>query len=94
MLEMIGLLASAIILVSISLSLKKHRWVYIVDNLTIAECRKFDDLSTAKQMYDLCIADGHETYLKRVRAQSRGGSREISDVFRPKNGLTSLLYVI
>lgn len=46
---------------------KKGNWFYIVDNLTIDVCRKYDNLAMAKEMYDFCIADGHEAYLKRVR---------------------------
>lgn len=46
---------------------KKANWFYVVDNLSIDVCRKFSDLATAQEMYDLCVADGHEVYLKRMR---------------------------
>lgn len=46
---------------------KKTNWYYLVDNISINYCRKFDDLKTAMDMYNLCIEDGHEVYLKRLR---------------------------
>lgn len=46
---------------------KPANWTYIVDNVSINYCRKFDDLKTAMNMYNLCVEDGHEVYIKRVR---------------------------
>lgn len=46
---------------------KKTNWYYLVDNVSIDVCRKFNDLHTAMNMYNLCIEDGHEVYIKRTR---------------------------
>lgn len=46
---------------------KKTNWYYLVDNVSIEVCRKFNDLHTAMDMYNLCVADGHEVYIKRMR---------------------------
>ncbi len=68
----------AIILLSLTLALavtvinydRKHtQWYYIVDNCTIDVCRKFDNLGMAMEMYNFCIEDGHEAYLKRIKVR-------------------------
>ena len=46
---------------------KKTNWYYLVDNVSIGVCRKFNDLHTAMNMYKLCVEDGHEVYIKRMR---------------------------
>lgn len=69
MLEMILLLVTAcgLIMWTVHKDRKKANWFYVVDNLSIDVCRKFSDLTTAQEMYNLCVADGHEVYLKRLR---------------------------
>lgn len=46
---------------------KKTNWFYIVDNVSIDVCRKYDNLGMAMEMYNLCLEDGHEVYIKRMR---------------------------
>lgn len=46
---------------------KETNWYYLVDNVSIDVCRKFNDLHTAMNMYNLCVEDGHEVYIKRMR---------------------------
>lgn len=46
---------------------KKTNWFYIVDNVSIDVCRKYDNLGMAMEMYNLCLEDGHEVYIKRLR---------------------------
>lgn len=71
MLEMILLLCAAcgLVILAVNQDRKTHNWFYVVDNLSIDVCRRFNDLAEAKTMYDLCVADGHEVYLKRLRGQ-------------------------
>lgn len=69
MLRMILLLVTAcsLIMWTVHKDRKKANWFYVVDNVSIDVCRKFADLATAQEMYNLCVADGHEVYLKRLR---------------------------
>ena len=67
MVEMILLLVAAITLVAFSTAAKPHHWYYLVDNVTINECRKFDNVRDAMEILELCRQDGHEVYLKRFR---------------------------
>lgn len=69
MLEMILLVVSACGLVAFAVSLdrKTHTWHYVVDNVSIGECRSFNNLAEAYNIWQLCLEDGHETYLKRIR---------------------------
>ena len=68
MLEMVLLLVASMALVIFAINAGgKHKWFYIVDNLTINECRKFDNVREAMEILELCRQDGHEVYLKRLR---------------------------
>ena len=69
MLEMILLLAMVcgLIIWTVHKDRKKTNWFYVVDNLSIDVCHKYDNLGMAIEMYNLCVADGHEVYLKRLR---------------------------
>lgn len=50
---------------------RKHtQWFYIVDNVTIDVCHKYDNLGMAMEMYNFCIEDGHEAYLKRIKVRA------------------------
>lgn len=68
MLEMILLLLSAcgLVIAVCAYDRKLHQRVYIVDNLSIGECRKYTTLEEAYNIWKLCLEDGHEAYLKRV----------------------------
>lgn len=68
MLEMVLLLVASMALVIFATRRNKAEWFYIVDNLTINECRKFDNVREAMEILELCRQDGHEVYLKRLRA--------------------------
>jgi hypothetical protein len=67
MVEMILLLVTAMVLVIFSTANKPRHWYYLVDNVTINECRKFDNVRDAMEILELCRQDGHEVYLKRFR---------------------------